>query len=79
MWFVILGAITGSLLVASIYPALLLSSFKPIQALKGKLSFGAGNTQFRKVLVVTQFVFSIALIIATIVISLQLKYIKEKI
>lgn len=78
MWFVILGAITGSLLVASIYPVLLLSSFKPIQALKGKLSFGAGNTQFRKVLVVTQFVFSIALIIATIVISLQLKYIKEK-
>jgi putative ABC transport system permease protein len=78
MWMVIALAITGSLVVASIYPALLLSSFKPIEALKGKLSFGAGNTQFRKVLVVTQFVFSIALIIATIVISLQLKYVREK-
>jgi putative ABC transport system permease protein len=78
MWLVILLSITGSLVIASIYPALLLSSFKPIEALKGKLSFGAGNTQFRKVLVVTQFVFSIALIIATIVITLQLKYIREK-
>jgi putative ABC transport system permease protein len=78
MWLVILLSITGSLIIASIYPALLLSSFKPIEALKGKLSFGAGNTQFRKVLVVTQFVFSIALIIATIVITLQLKYISEK-
>jgi len=78
MWLVILFSIAGSLIVASIYPALLLSSFKPIEALKGKLSFGAGNTQFRKILVVTQFVFSIALIIATIVISLQLKFIREK-
>jgi putative ABC transport system permease protein len=78
MWTVILFSIAGSLFVASIYPALLLSSFKPIEALKGKLSFGAGNTQFRKILVVTQFVFSIALIISTIVISLQLKYVREK-
>jgi putative ABC transport system permease protein len=78
MWTVILLSIAGSLFAASVYPALLLSSFKPIEALKGKLSFGAGNTQFRKILVVTQFVFSIALIIATVVISLQLKYIREK-
>lgn len=78
MWLIISLSITGSLIIASIYPALLLSSFKPIEALKGKLSFGAGNTQFRKVLVVTQFVFSTALIIATIVITLQLKYIREK-
>lgn len=78
MWMVILLSITGSLVIASLYPALLLSSFKPIEALKGKLSFGGGNAQFRKILVVTQFVFSIALIIATIVITLQLKYIREK-
>lgn len=78
MWKIIGAAIIGSLVVASIYPALLLSSFKPIEALKGKLSFGGGNTQFRKVLVVTQFVFSVALIISTIVISLQLKFVREK-
>jgi putative ABC transport system permease protein len=78
MWMVILCAILGSLVVASIYPALLLSSFKPIEALKGKLSFGAGNIQFRKVLVVVQFVFSVTLIISTIVIGMQLKYLREK-
>ena len=78
MWKVIGIAIVSSLIVSSIYPAILLSSFKPIEALKGKLTFGGGNTQFRKILVVTQFVFSVALIISTIVISLQLKYVREK-
>jgi putative ABC transport system permease protein len=78
MWMVVGIAITGSLLLASFYPALLLSSFKPIEALKGKLTLGGGNTQFRKILVVSQFVFSVALIISTIVISLQLKYLREK-
>jgi putative ABC transport system permease protein len=78
VWWVLLAAITGTMVVASIYPALLLSSFKPIEALKGKLSLGAGNAGFRKILVVTQFVFSAGLIIATIIISLQLKYIREK-
>lgn len=78
MWMIIGLSIAGSLIVASIYPALLLSSFKPLEALKGKISFGGGNNQFRRVLVVTQFVFSVALIISTIVIALQLKYIREK-
>ncbi|MBL7698245.1 MAG: ABC transporter permease [Chitinophagaceae bacterium] len=78
MWAIIGIAIVGSLIVASIYPSLLLSSFKPIEALKGKISIGGGNAQFRKILVVTQFVFSVALIISTIVIGLQLKFIREK-
>jgi putative ABC transport system permease protein len=78
VWIVVGSAIIGTLVLASIYPALLLSSFKPIQALKGKLSFGVGNTAFRKILVVTQFVFSVALIIGTMVISNQLQYIREK-
>lgn len=78
VWMVISIAIAGTLLSASIYPALLLSSFKPIQALKGKLSLGIGAASFRKTLVVTQFVFSTGLIIATIIISRQLRYIREK-
>lgn len=78
VWLVIGTAIGGSLALASIYPALLLSSFKPMQALRGKLSAGIANVSFRKILVVTQFVFSIGLIFATIVISRQLKYIREK-
>lgn len=78
VWLVLGSAIVGSLAAASIYPAILLSSFKPIEALKGKASSGVGGSGFRKVLVVAQFVFSVALIISTIVISLQLKYIHER-
>jgi len=78
VWIVVGCAVAGTLVFASIYPALLLSSFKPIQALRGKISFGLGNTSFRKVLVVTQFVFSVGLIIGTIVINNQLNYIRSK-
>lgn len=78
IWLVLLYSITGSLIIASIYPALLLSSFKPVEALKGKLSRGVGNAGFRKALVITQFVFSVGLIISTIVIGMQLKYVREK-
>lgn len=78
VWIVVGLAITGTLALGSIYPALLLSSFKPTQALKGKLSLGIGTASFRKALVITQFVFSVCLIIATVVISKQLKYIRNK-
>ncbi len=78
IWLVIGCTITGTLIAGSIYPALLLTSFKPLEALKGKLTAGIGTTSFRKVLVVTQFVFSVVLIIGTIVITKQLKFIKEK-
>lgn len=78
VWIVIGSTILGTLISGSFYPALLLTSFKPLQALKGKLSIGIGTTSFRKVLVVTQFVFSVLLIIGTIVITKQLQYIKEK-
>jgi putative ABC transport system permease protein len=78
VWKVIGVTVVATLVVSSIYPALLLSSFKPINALKGKVSLGVGNTSFRKALVVCQFIFSIGLIIGTIIINGQLKYIREK-
>jgi putative ABC transport system permease protein len=78
IWLVILATIAGTLAASSIYPALLLSSFEPLKALKGKISAGVGDVLFRKILVVTQFVFSIVLIVGTIVISGQLNYIRSK-
>jgi len=78
VWQVIGLTIFGTLVASSIYPALLLSSFKPVNALKGKISLGVGNIAFRKVLVVTQFIFSIGLIIGTLIINSQLKYVREK-
>jgi putative ABC transport system permease protein len=78
IWLILLGAITGTLAASSIYPALLLSSFEPLKALKGKISAGIGDVLFRKILVVTQFVFSIVLIIGTMIITGQLNYIRQK-
>lgn len=66
-----------TLLVSSIYPALMLSSFEPLQAIKGKVS-GVSKGTFRKVLVTVQFVFSVILIIGTIVIARQLDYLTAK-
>ena len=78
VWQVVGLTVLITLVASSIYPALLLSSFKPINALKGKLSLGVGNSVFRKVLVVCQFTFSIGLIIGTLIINRQLNYIQNK-
>jgi putative ABC transport system permease protein len=78
VWKVVGVTVGLTLIASSIYPALLLSSFKPINALKGKLSMGVGNVIFRKVLVVSQFAFSVGLIIGTLIINRQLTYIQNK-
>lgn len=78
LWKVIGITVVLTLVASSAYPAMLLSSFKPLMALKGKLSFGLGSTAFRKVLVVCQFAFSAGLIIGTLVINRQLSYMRQK-
>ncbi len=78
IWFTVLAAITGTLAASSIYPALLLSSFNPLKSLKGKISIGIGDAVLRKILVVTQFGFSVMLIVSTIVITGQLRYMRTK-
>lgn len=69
--------ITG--LIAGSYPAFYLSSFNPIQTLKRKTK-GNGflSVSLRQVLIVTQFCFTIVLIIATLVIYKQIQYVKNK-
>lgn len=64
-------------LLAGIYPALLLSSFSPIESLKGKLRVGSNGAFFRKALVVFQFSISVLLIIAITIISSQMSYVKN--
>jgi putative ABC transport system permease protein len=78
MWTVMLCTIGATLVASSIYPAMLLSSFDPLKALKSKLSISRGDAAFRKVLVVIQFASSVILIIGTLVISRQLNYIRHK-
>jgi putative ABC transport system permease protein len=75
----LLGALlAGMLLVAGIYPALLLSSFRPLPAIKGGGIPGGNAGALRKILVSSQFVISMVLIAGTVVIGRQLSYIQAK-
>jgi ABC-type antimicrobial peptide transport system permease subunit len=76
MMLLLLTAATG--FVAGSYPALLLSSFKPISVLKGTLRLGSNGRWLRKGLVVFQFTLSVMLIIGTIVVSRQVDFIQSR-
>jgi len=71
-----IGAVVS--ILAGSYPALVLSSFKPVSALSGSKTTGAGSITLRKILVVFQFIISVFLIIGTLVVHNQVDYIREK-
>jgi len=76
-WLSITGLLFVTGLVSGSYPALHLSSFKPIRILRGSLKFSNHSLWFRKGLVVFQFMLSVVFIIGAIVVRRQVHYIQS--
>ncbi len=80
LWMVVLCLLFSGSFAASLYPALVISSFEPIKALKGKYHDGSAGSFFnlRHTLVIFQFTISISLMAAAMVVYKQLTFMKSQ-
>lgn len=78
IWIGVLLTVVIVTLLAGLYPALFQSGLNPLSLLKSKIKLGKGNISLRRSLVVFQFMISIVLISATIIIYQQMQYVNTK-
>lgn len=74
---ILFGAMVMTGFTAGSYPAFYLSSFQPVHILKNRVSKNAGGLIFRKILIVFQFAISVGLILCTLIVARQLKFIQD--
>jgi len=78
-FLVVLGIVFAAGFISGSYPALLLSSFKPVEMFRGKWASGSNFQSFaRKFLVVAQFSISIVLIIGTAIVYAQMDFLRHR-
>src|SRR5688572_1957678 len=77
-WMLVAGLFVVGAVLAGFYPALVLSSFKPVSVLKGKVLRDSQGNYLRKGLVVFQFMASVVLIIGSIVVYQQLRFMRNQ-
>ncbi len=77
LWWSLLGVFGLGTLLASLYPAFVLSAFQPVAVLKGGLGTSASRDRLRQALVVFQFAASIALLTGTYVVYQQVAYMRS--
>ncbi|MDQ6479282.1 FtsX-like permease family protein [Dyadobacter sp. LHD-138] len=76
-WVMLFGTLILTFLLAGIYPAVLISGYNPVNALRGR-SGRRSSVGLRKGLVVAQFVLTTVLISSTFIIGRQLNYIRQR-
>jgi putative ABC transport system permease protein len=74
----LVALVVAGMLISGFYPAFVLSSFKPIQVLKGKFVSSGKGIVLRKTLVIGQFAITVALIIGSIVVHQQIRFVNRQ-
>ncbi|MBN1939492.1 MAG: ABC transporter permease [Candidatus Aminicenantes bacterium] len=78
IWLGLLAIVVFVGVMSGAYPALFLSAFPAVSALKGGLRTGARKGGFRRAMVVLQFTISVFLVISTLVVSRQVRYLRNR-
>ena len=78
VWFYMAGAILLGSFLSGIYPAMILSNYKPTEVLKGKFAKSGKGALLRKVLVIFQFTISLILLIGTVTVFTQLNFLRQQ-
>jgi putative ABC transport system permease protein len=77
-WLLFSGIFIGGSILSGLYPAFVLSGFKPVSVLKGLFKNSAGGYLLRKGLIITQFATSVVLIAGTIIVFQQVNYMRKQ-
>ena len=77
-WFGLVALFVTGVFLSGLYPAFVLSGFKPIEVLKGKTSGTKQNSLLRKSLVVFQFAASLFLLIGTVTVYRQIQFMRRQ-